>query len=559
VTTDPTYRSKTVFLAAALALGAAATHASPAIGQITWLNPEDGDVVNVSTAHVLDPGMTTIGISRSLEKSDRHGEILFHRFRVEYGLRSNFSVGVSSRHLEQNFGDEFKKGLGDSNVFAKLRLPVTPRHSSLSFAIRQSLTLPTGFEEERNELAPFTTRHNDYTAQLSGSFRARGIAVHMSPGVILPGGDAPTFLSFGSAVELDDVLPFGLDIAGEYFTRWNMVEEDFETDVSLEAERALFWNLGATVGVKRRLLESQTVDPEVRLGLTFGQSHSSPRGPFPRHQPDAVPVRLRIDPISSLVEDPYGVLGLLDSSFANQGPRYDEGVSVFVQSPRTSAVENSTGDGDYRLQMRLLDFREGEIEGFKIPKIFKAPKAETRLFVEAVLFGHDDLPLSRPVVIEARVSQGLGAQLIPMTTRIRQMVVPDEVRNGLREDVVKKMTEIILDQTTEVISERIENERRQQKAAREAFAESRPLERPDPNFELQLDPELESEASVESGTTTEPEASFESEASDETEAATIVNPESTPLDLADEASNLAGSVVAPTEFPTPLPEETDAP
>ena len=48
--------------------------------QITWLNLEDGDILNVSRASGLEPGHVKIDVGRSLETSDAHGEILMHHF-----------------------------------------------------------------------------------------------------------------------------------------------------------------------------------------------------------------------------------------------------------------------------------------------------------------------------------------------------------------------------------------------------------------------------------------------------------------------------------------------
>lgn len=418
--------------------------------QIEWMNLEDGDILNVSRADGLTPGYVSMHFRRSLEKSDDHGRILIHHFGFEYGLTPMLTMGATGRHLQQVRGDLFKDGLGDSDLFLKIHhrpwsdLPI-------SIGLRQTLTLPTGYEVERPGLASFTSRNYDYSAQALLSYRTDRLGLHLNPGVILPGGDAPSFLSAGFAMELDDLLPFGIDLAGEYFTRWNMVERAFQSDVYLGAHRSLFWGLAIEGGIKRRLLETDAIEPEVQVGLSFGRVHDANADLRNMPPPRYPSVDLGVLPVSSSIADPWGIIELLDNEFRTAGDLQEGGVPILI---RTVPNGWSTPARHYALRIQLLSMNDGEIRGPRLPMVFQAPQARTEVHVEVELLGPDSLPLGRQTVFAGVAQQGLGAQLFPTNVTYEQRTVPDEIRAGLRREAVQKLAREILATVADVISER---------------------------------------------------------------------------------------------------------
>jgi hypothetical protein len=436
--------------AIAVALIALSSLTDETRAQIEWMNLEDGDILNVSRADGLTPGYVSLHFRRSLEKSDDHGQVLIHRFGFEYGLTPMLTMGGTGRHLQQVRGDLFKDGLGDSDLFLKIHHRPW-QELPLSVGLRQTLSLPTGYEAERPGLASFTSRNYDYSVEGLLSYRTDRLGLHLNPGAILPGGDAPTFLTAGFAMELDDILPFGIDIAGEYFTRWNMVERAFRSDVYLGAHRSLFWGLAIEGGVKRRLLETDAVEPEMQIGLSFGRIHDANADLRNMPPPRYPSVDLGVLPVSSSIVDPWGIAELMDNEFRTAGDRQDRGVPILIRSVPDGWT---TPARHYALRVHLISMSDGEIRGPRLPMLFQAPQARTEVHVEVELLGPDGLPLGRQTVFVGVAQQGLGAELFPTTVAYEQRTVPDEIRNGLRREAVQNLAREILATVASVISER---------------------------------------------------------------------------------------------------------
>lgn len=430
-----------------LSIACAATSAN---AQITWLNFEDGDILNVSAAEGLPPGHLSFHARRGVEKSDERGKLLLHHFGFQYGVTPFLTMGGSTRHMQQRRGNEFKDGLGDSNIFLKAyHRPWAD--SPFSFGLRQSLSLPTGYEAERAGLASFTSRKNDYAGQILLTYRTARFGAHISPGVILPGGDAPTYLTAGLGLDLNQLLPFAVDVSGEYFTRWNMVAEEFETDVFLSFHRNLWWGLAADGGVKRRLLHTESIAPEYHLGLSFGRVHD-PSADLRSLPPPKYPaVDLVVLPITTLVSDPWGVTDLLYAEFRTAGFRQENGVPILI---RTALETRPREHRHYTIELRILRLEEGMVGGPRLPMVFKAPQAGTELHVEIELLGPEGVPLGRRTVFTASAHQGMGAELAPANTNYETMIVPDEIRNGLRREVTEKLAADIVKTVCQVIGER---------------------------------------------------------------------------------------------------------
>ena len=78
----------------------------------------------------------------------------------------------------------------------------------------------------------------------------------------------------------------------------------------------------------------------------------------------------------------------------------------------------------------------------------------TELHVEIELLGPEGVPLGRRTVFTASAHQGMGAELAPANTNYETMIVPDEIRNGLRREVTEKLAADIVKTVCQVIGER---------------------------------------------------------------------------------------------------------
>lgn len=425
-----------------------AARPEPASAQIEWLNFEDGDALNVSSGLFLPAGRFEARGERGLERSADRGEVLIHRFRLTYSLTPYLSVGGSTVHYQQRRDDLFKDGMGDSDLFVKLGFQPW-KHLPFHLGLRQSLSLPTGFEQERAGLAIFTSRHNDYTAQALLTYETRGLRIDLNPGVIVTGGDAPTYLTIGGALALQDVTWFDLDLQGEYFTRWNMVTESFETDVFGRVERPLFWGVSVHAGVKRRLLQSSEIDPEIRFGLSLGRP--SLRDLY-IPEPSRTPVHLAVPAVMPMFADPYGYGDQLHDRLRTVPEGRTDSHIVYLDTMTAGEVTAQIGR-THELRLRLLELDEGRVSGTRIPMLLKAPRAQTRMSVQLEVIGPSGIPLQRPKILEAEASRGLGTELAPSSMSYEILVVPDEIKQSLREEVLREMAAQIVETAARIVSE----------------------------------------------------------------------------------------------------------
>jgi hypothetical protein len=145
------------------------------------------------------------------------------------------------------------------------------------------------------------------------------------------------------------------------------------------------------------------------------------------------------------------VTDLLYEQFRTSGFRQEHGVPILI---RTALESRPREHRHYSLEVRVLDLDEGMVKGPRLPLVFKAPQASTELHVEIELLGPEGVPLGRRTVFTATAQQGLGAELAPASTSYETMIVPDEIRTGLRHEVIEKLTADIVKTVCSVIGER---------------------------------------------------------------------------------------------------------
>lgn len=438
-------RAAAVFLG--ICLGASLSGSLPepfgatARAQIAWLNFEDGDILNVCSAEGPPPGRPFIQARRSNEKSTLRGEMLFNRARLAYGVTGNITMGVSTVHMQQSLGDLHKTGMGDTNLSLKLHyapfgdLPVR-------VGLRQSLSVPTGYELEHPDLAGFTSRENDYSAQLLLQYSVPRFSAYVNPGVLLPGGDANSYYTGGLGVRF--VLPLGLDAQGEYYTRWDMVEERFESEIFGGIRIPLLWSLAVQGGMKKRLLQGEQVEPEVHMALSLGRERRPAGDLFEIRGRGLGLTGLLVHPIESMAPDPYGVSSDLAGLFRTDRSGGEEHLKVYVRTLEDPYPADRITDRRYELNVQLLEIREGGIGGFELPRVLRAPRARTEIVAQAELIAPDGYSVVRRAVYRGTASAGLGVDLIPESGSRASMVTPDDVRTKLRKAAVEDLSVQIL-------------------------------------------------------------------------------------------------------------------
>jgi hypothetical protein len=451
------------FLAWAVAIGVPGAGAGPACAQVIWLNAEDGEILNVSSADGPPAGSPFIQMRRSTERSTLRGTMVLSRLRLLYGVTPEVTVGVSALHLDQQLGDFHKRGLGDTNLSLKLHYAPWP-DQPFRIGLRQTLSLPTGYELEMDGLAPFTSRQNDYTAQLLGQYVTPQFAAYINPGVVLPGGKADSYFTGGLGLAFG--LPLEVDIRGEYYTRWDMVTRKFESEAYLGMRRRLLLGIGVQAGMRRRLLQNETVDPEFQLGLTLGRDRKQTGQHYAFR--DRADTGLLVHPVQTAIPDPYGLRREFAESFRTEpvGGRTEPAVYVStvggdapatggVVLPRASEwVTTLTTPRTYELNVKILEVRDAEIGGLDLSPVARVSRARTTVVGQCELIAPDGYS-----VLTRRLYQGIAAkllslQLAPESGSIAAAQAPDEVRSRLRRAAVRDLVRQVHDDVIHTIQMR---------------------------------------------------------------------------------------------------------
>jgi hypothetical protein len=436
------------FLAWVIAIGVLSAATGPACAQVIWLNAEDGDILNVSSADGPPAGSPFIQMRRSIERSTKRGTLVMSRMRMLYGVTPEVTVGISTLHLDQQLGDFHKRGLGDTNLSLKLHYAPWPEQP-FRIGLRQTLSLPTGYELEMDGLAPFTSRQNDYTAQILGQYVTPQFAAYVNPGVVLPGGKADSYFTGGLGLAYG--LPLGLDFRGEYYTRWDMVTRKFESEAYLGVRRRLLLGVGVQAGMRRRLLQNETVDPEFQLGLTLGRDRKQAGQLYAfRERADT---GLLVHPVQTAIPDPYGLRREFAESFRTEPVVGRTQPAVYVSSvggntpatggvvlPRASEwVSTLSTPRTYELNVKILEMRDAEIGGLDLSPLARVSRAQTTVVGQCELIAPDGYSVLTRRLYQGIAGKLLSVQLAPESGSLAAAQAPDELRSRLRQQAVRDL------------------------------------------------------------------------------------------------------------------------
>jgi hypothetical protein len=451
------------FLGWAIAIGVIGTGTGPACAQVSWLNAEDGEILNVSSADGPPAGSPFLQVRRSTERSTQRGTMVIGRLRMLYGLTPEVTLGVSALHLEQQLGDFHKRGLGDTNLSLKLHFAPWP-DQPFRIGVRQTLSLPTGYELEMDGLAPFTSRQNDYTAQLLLQYMTPEFAAYVNPGVVLPGGKADSYFTGGLGLACR--LPLGLDARGEYYTRWDMVTRKFESEAYLGMRRHLLLGIGVQAGMRRRLLQNETVDPEFQLGLTLGRDRKQEGQLYAfRERADT---GLLVHPVQTAIPDPYGLRREFADNFRTAPVGGRTQPSVYVSSvggytpatggvilPRASEwVTTLTTPRTYELNVKIIEVRDAEIGGLDLSPVARVSRARTTVVGQCELIAPDGYSVLTRRLYQGIAGKLLSLQLAPESGSLAATQAPDEVRSRLRRQAVRDLVRQVHDDVIHTIQMR---------------------------------------------------------------------------------------------------------
>lgn len=437
---------RTLLLAFLAAMPAWFVLAVPAHAQLPWLSPETGDLFHVSSAEGPSPGQFDVRFRRGMMESDELGKVLVNRFVAGYGMNSKFVFGLSVPHLAQRVNELYKDGLGDTELSLKAFVRPYP-DMPIRVGLRQTLSLPTGYENERDGLQSFSSKHYDYTAQALFQFDSQrgeqAVSVYLNPGVILPGGDLDAYATAGLGLRFQKVIPLGFGGQAEYFTRYDLATEHYDAEVSLGLDHEILWGLGLEVGGRRKLLQTEAADPEMHLGIRYawpGDEHDLLEVQSPK-KPRAA---LLVHPIESRVPDPFAVGAAIAEAMRNHGNKGGKPLTVYVRSIGGEHLEAMASERHYELSVRLLDIEDGGIGGLSVPKLLRAPRAQTEIIAQMELIAPDGYTVVARSVLHGTAHRGLGVELAPASTSLESRITPDEVKEALRTEAAHDLATQIL-------------------------------------------------------------------------------------------------------------------
>ena len=391
----------------------------------------DGDILHVCDGRSPLPGQVWMRGHWSTGESTRWGTLSSVGARIEAGLHPRLSAGMSLVHqtetLERASGPTLRKqGLGDTRLFCKWRVRENASGSAALF-LRPALRIPTGYDRDEEDLAPFTTRAVDFEALAIASIGAGLADVSLNAGIALPGGRRDNEALAGFGLRGGPPLPYGLGVSGEYFARYDIATEDVAHEVFIALACPLPRGLTIEAGVRKRLLEDEESGAEFGLRLSHGIPVRAPRTAHRPETPRRPYPRLRLMPLTSAVPDPYGIAGLTEAYLAPD------------LVPLSGDACGEPGRVDVTASLEIISLVEGTGRSVSIPKLLVTPRATLELAARLDLCDARDGREVGGRLIRFRLSRGTGFDLVPPVGDEDMWVPPVEARRALREAASRRL------------------------------------------------------------------------------------------------------------------------
>ncbi len=392
----------------------------------------DGDLL--STCDTRGPGLQRLSLRCGLAtgESQRWGTLQATTLRAEYGLREDLSAGLAATFYSETQARPdgaaalTKQGPGDTRLYLRWQYTGLPS-SSFSLGLRPTLRIPTGYDRDADSLASFTTRTLDFELLGLATLETSRVDFYLNPGISLPGADHDSEVLAGLGVRAHDGLPFGLQLTGEYFTRYDLPGRSFRHEVYAALGVPLPLGLLADVGMRKQLLDAEATEPEITLRLGLGLRHRSPDLAASSDRPVR---RVTLAPCASAIEDPRGVARAVDRELRSR-----------LIAQRDLEVTANPSPEDPCVRLEILSLQEGTARALSVPKLFASPRATLALEARLTLTDAGGRVIYGERLLHVNVGRGMGMVLVPNEGDEDTWVPTGEVRERLRLAAARELAE----------------------------------------------------------------------------------------------------------------------
>jgi len=428
------------WLAGALSLSPAAATTTPA-AEAPRLH--DGDLLNTSDA--WGPGPQRFSLRCGLASSDSRSRGTWRTtsLRGEYGLWDNLALGFSTAFYNQTKSYDgapslAKQGIGDSRITLRWRLPRDPRQP-LQFGLRPALRIPTGYDQDADSLAPFTSGTLDFELLATLTLHSRHADLYLTPGVALPGEEKHSELLGGCGVRVRPGLPLGLQLAAEFFTRYDLPLRTYRHEAYAGLAAPLAFDCALEVGLHQELLDGGDREPALGVRLGYGVL---PREADRRAAPRLAPTRLGCAPFTSRVPDPHG--------FAAEARRQLLGLMIAATAVDLQPEACSAGPC---VELEVISLTAGRARGLSIPKLLATPQATLEAHARVAVCDAGAGVCLGERHLHVLVRRGLGAHILPTEGDEDTRVPTAQIRSRLRRTAAERLAADAWDAVAEILTE----------------------------------------------------------------------------------------------------------
>jgi hypothetical protein len=400
---------------------------SPAAAPTSWPPPADGDLLHLAYARLPRPGGLYLRYGYE-QRGDRSNLLTTSRVLALYGLSPRLAIGVALPYHEQRIGDLTKRGPGDAS-FQLRWLGWQSEDHPLFGTLRVSLSLPTGYDQELPPLDSFTSRTHDVLAEGILQWHGENLDLLVAPGFWMPGGEKSAAVTGGLALDWHRGLPLGFRLRGEYFSRYDLVDRTYASEVFGGLRHPLPWGFGLEVGAHRELLSGASAQTTWMARLSLGSPQEVERPPRWVAHPTAVTLWIEDPGCLPGTADPDGFRFLLKGELLNR----------VASIPGVLLASSPQEEVTLSVETEIVHCREGNARGFSIPHILATPQATLEITLRLRIRGGRDGAVLDETLLHRRLRRGTGMEVLPVGSDEDRWVPPPEVRRALREEAARRL------------------------------------------------------------------------------------------------------------------------